>query len=320
MYLPNAFAVQADYFNLYNVPNGQLAFGNWSIGMGAQSRTATFCVASANYDNGYNDPPPVVSPPAVHENYDIKVLTRNIPPGYYMYLDNNDSNTGNARLSISFEHRDTLDGNSWETLIHDVYDSHAHDGQFKRCKNGKNSQLRVSIPVTELENARAGYYRGKFTATGIGGSSGTVVDSDNFRSDITVADIVRASGLTDIDFGIHVPGSDQVGERNFCVYANNDTASYNVTISSPNQDAGGNFFLKSPDDTIPYDVYFKDDTTPGFGTAVGLAAINGNGSNSSSTCGGVNNAKISVSVSDSEIVPSKTGNYSDTLTVLVAPN
>lgn len=310
----------ADYFRLYNVPNSQLNFGNWSIGMGAQSRTAIFCIASSNYNNAYDDPPPPVVPPAVHENYDFKVLTRHTPPGYFMYLDNDDSNTGNARLTVTFEHKDVLDGNTWETLVHDVYDGHPHDGQFKRCKNGKNSHLRLSIALAELENARAGPYRGRWTATGIGGSSQTVVDSDNFRSDITIADIVRASGLTDIDFGIHVPGSDQVAERTFCVYSNNDAAGYTVTISSPNQDAGGNFFLKSPDDDIPYDLYFKDDTTPGFGTQVGLAPIAGNGNNSSSTCGGVDNAKISVSVADADIVPSKTGNYSDTLTVLVAPD
>ncbi len=315
-----AAAGQADYFNLYNVPNGQFNFGTWSIGMGDQAMIALFCVASANYNNAYNDPPPVVDPPAQHFPYDIKVATRNADPGYYMYLNNDDSNTGNARLTVTFEHRDMLEGTGWETLIHDTYVSHAHDGQFKRCKNGKNSQLRISIPQLQLQNARAGAYRGRWTATGIGGSSGTVVDSDNFRSDLVVSDIVRVSGLTDIAFGVHVPGADQVGERTFCVYANNDSALYNVTISSPNQDGGGNFFLKSPDDTIPYSLYFKDNTSAGFGTAVGTAAINGNGNNSANDCGSVHNAKISVSVADADIVPSKTGNYSDTLTILVAPN
>lgn len=316
---PAAHAVEADYFNIYNVPNSQLDFGTWSMGMGSQSRTATFCISSSNYNNGYTNPPPVKSPPAVHENYDVRVLSRYANPGYFFYLDRDGNNTGNARFSFSLEHIDTLSGNNWETLNHNIFDSHNHNGQFKACKNGKNSGLRITLSSTQLENVRAGPYRAKLRMEGTGGSSQSATDADNFRADIVVSDIVRASGLSDIAFGIHTPGSDQVGERTFCVYSNNDTAGYNVSISSSNQDAGGNFFLKSPDDTIPYDVYFKDSTVAGFGTPVGLGAIPGNGNNRASDCGGSNNAKLSVSVSDSDIVPSETGNYSDTLTLLIAP-
>lgn len=316
----STLAAEADYFNIYNVPNSQLNFGTWSIGMGAQSRTATFCIASANYDNAYNDPPPVVDPPAVHENYQIKTRSRYSVPGYFMFLDRNDSNTGNARLAFTMEHRDRYDDNVWATMSPDQYESHGHDGQFRNCKNGKNSQLRITIPVTELENARAGPFRAKLRIDGTGGSSQTVTDSDNFRADITISDIVRVSGLTDIPFGIHTPGSDRTAERTFCVYSNNDSAGYSVTISSPNQDAGGNFFLAGSADTIPYKVYFKDNTTAGFGTEASNVPITGSGNNAASNCNNVDNAKISVNINDLDIVESKTGTYSDTLTVLVAPD
>ncbi len=315
-------AGQADYFNIYNVPNSQLTFGTWSIGMGTQSRTATFCIASANYNNAYNDPPPVVSPPAVHENYEVKTLSRYSTPGYYFFLDRNGSNTGNARLAFTMEHIDTLDGNTWLPMSHNTFDSHSHDGQFRNCKNGKNSQLRVTIPASELENARAGPYRAKLRIEGYGGSSQTATDADNFRADITVSDIVRVSSVNDIDFGIHVPGQNREGTSEFCVYSNNDAASYSLTVSSPNQ-VGNNFYLSGQDgvtDTIAYDLYFNDVISGGNGTSVGAGAIAGNGSNSANDCGGADNAKLTVVVNDMEIVQSTTGEYQDTLTILVAPN
>lgn len=312
-------AGEAEYFNIYNVPNSSFNFGTWSIGMGAQSRIATFCIASANYNNAFTLPPPALTPTPVHENYQVKTLSRYSVSGYYFFLDRNDSNTGNARMSFTMEHRDTLDSNIWNTMSHDAYGLN-QDGQFKGCKDGKNGRLRISIPVAQLENARAGPYRAKLRIEGYGGSSQTVTDSDNFKADITISDIVRVSGLTDIPFGIHTPGSDRTAERTFCVYSNNDAGGYSITISSPNQDGGGNFFLNGTADAIPYDVYFKDNTTAGFGTQVGASPIAGTGNNAASNCSNVDNAKISVNVNDTEIVESKTGTYSDTLTILVAPN
>lgn len=312
----------ADYFDIYNVPNRSLNFGTWSIGMGAQARTATFCIASSNYSNAFSNPPPDFPPPAPaaqHENYKLVVLSRYSKPGYFFYLDRDDGNVGNARLAFTLEHMDASYGMNWEEMVYGFSESHAHKGQFKNCNNGKNSSLRVTLPLDQLENARAGVYRAKLRIEGTGGFSQMVADADNFRADIVVAEIVRASGLSDIPFGVHNPGSDQVGERTFCVYSNNATAGYSVTVTSPNQVAGA-FFLSGTADTIPYDVYLKSDTSAGFGTPVGSGPIPGVGNNSSSSCGGADNAKLSVSINDMEIVASKSGSYSDTLTLLVAPN
>jgi hypothetical protein len=317
----DAFAGLKDYMNVYNIPNSNFAFGTWAYGDGGQSLTATFCVASSNYRNAYSNPPPVVSPPAVHEPYDFKVTDRAGPAGYFMYLDRNESNIGNARLSVQVEHRDLLSGNTWVTLSDGVYGNHAHNGQFRNCKSGKNSQIRISILTTELEQARAGPYRVKLTATGRGGSSGTALDSDNFRADITVANIVRITGLADVGLGTYSAFGDVNVEEAFCVYSNSDSAAYNLSVSSPNQDGSNNFYLKTSDlsGSIPYSLYFKSNITAGLGAQVLGAPLPGNGNNSSSNCGGANNAKISVKVLSTAMSGASTGSYKDTLTVLIAP-
>ncbi len=311
----------ADYLNVYNIPNSQLNFGTWAYGDGMQVQTATFCLASSNYNNGFNDPPPIRNPPAVHESYRFKIRDRSAPAGFFLYLGNDDSNTGNAKLAIELEHRDIKAGNSWETLADNVYDSHAHTGQFRGCKNGKNSQLRITITAAELAQARAGNYRGRFRATGIGGSSGTKTDSDNFNARIRVADIVRISNLSNVSLGTYGGGGDINVDESFCVYSNNNTAAYDVTITSPNQDVSDNFYLVNGDVSvsIPYTLFFKDSLAPGVGTEVAAAALPGNGDNGSVDCSGGDNAKISVRVLNLDLSPVPADAYSDTLTVLVSP-
>lgn len=314
-----AIAKLADTMEITRIAN--FVFGTWAYGDGSQSLTETFCAASSNYNNVYTDPPPVKNPPAVHEPYEFKVADLNTPTGFFLYLDSDDTNTGNAKLAIQVEHRDTKDGNSWETLSDDVYDSHAHLGQFKMCKNGKNSQVRLSITTAELEQARAGPYGGTFKATGRGGSSGTKENFQNFLASITIAPIVRINNLSDVSLGTYAGGGDINVEESFCVYSNNDTASYDVTITSPNQDVSDNFFLVNgtATDSVVYTLYFKDNVTPGVGTQVTTGAISGTGNNTANDCGGVDNAKISVNVLDADMSVVPADSYSDTLTVLISP-
>jgi hypothetical protein len=300
---------------------GRYAFGTWAYGDGSQTLTKTFCTASSNYSNAFSDPPPVKNPPAIHEAYQFKVMDRNTPAGFFMYLNSVDTNTGNAKLAIQVEHRDIKDGNTWETLVDDVYGSHAHNGQFKRCNNGDNSQLRITILSTALEQARAGSYGGLFTGTGQGGSSGTNTSSKNFSATLNVAPIVRIDGLANVSLGTYSGGGDINVEESFCVYSNSDTAAYDVTITSPNQDISGDFFLLNgaATDLVAYTLYFKDNLTPGVGTQVLTAPIAGAGNNSANDCGGSDNAKISVNVLDGDMSVVPSDSYSDTLTVLVAP-
>ena len=73
------------------------------------------------------------------------------------------------------------------TLSDDIYDSHYHEGQFKNCMDGKNSELKMTLTSTELQKAKAGSYSGFFRAGAQGGSSGTAVSTSDFKVSISVA-------------------------------------------------------------------------------------------------------------------------------------
>ncbi|MBL4680916.1 MAG: hypothetical protein JKY88_09355 [Pseudomonadales bacterium] len=294
--------------------------GLWASGDGDQTWTNLHCVASSNYNNKFNDPPPIKTPPAVHMPYQFRVKDRAAPAGYYLYLDDDDTNTGSSRLQVSFEHRDIKEGTAFEGLSDNVYDAHGHDGQFNKCKNGKNSELRLVINSAELSKARAGTYTGNFQFRVRGGSSGTKVRSRQISFTIDVAESVRISGLNNIPLGSWSGVGDLTGSETFCIYSNNAAAAYNVLISSSQQDGAGNFRLANGTLTsfINYSIRFADSAL-GAGVAVGLLPLSGNGSNGQADCGGVSNARLIVDLAEVDLVGSSSDTYSDTITLLVAP-
>ena len=316
-----ALAGPSDYFNVYNVPDGELGeyTDEWTPGSADLTFTATFCIASANYNNSYSSSSPPASG-AEQQPYKIKVDSRySNQSNFYVYKNDVSTATDNRRIPVTVEHRDTMDGNAWHQLSYDTYESmDLHDGQWKNCNFGDNSQLRFTFDGDDLDNARAGNYRGKWRIDGMGGSSGTKTDGDNFRTKFSVPDIVRVSGLSDMDLGNVSTTADQTIESEFCIYANSSSGTYQVTFTSPNKDVNGNYYLTGTGGTINYDLYFKANTTAGFGTQVGNSALTGNGNNSSSSCSGANNAKLSVSILSGKMSGAE-GSYSDTLTLVVAP-
>tara|TARA_R110002111_G_scaffold139222_3_gene204997 strand:+ start:1296 stop:2285 length:990 start_codon:yes stop_codon:yes gene_type:complete len=306
-----------DYVNVAALSNRNL--GTWSAGDGDRVWQSTHCVASSNYNNTYNDPPPVVSPAAVHEPYQFRITDTAAATGYHLYLDDDPSNTGNARIEATFEHRDIKVGTGYEVLSDGVYDTHGHTGQFKRCNNGDNSEIQMTLNETELVNARAGQYRGRFEAEATGGSSGTTTHSRNLVLRVTVAEIVRVSSLDNVLLGNWSGSGDMQGDETFCVYSNNDSAGYTIDFSSPNK--SGNVFRLGNDtltEFVEYDLVFADSAL-GTGTAVGRRTVSGTGSNSAADCGSVDNARISVNVSAASLGAATPDSYSDTITLLVAP-
>jgi len=319
LYAGNAAAKQADYVDVGRTSNQNL--GTWAIGDGAQVSTQVLCTASANYDNAYLDPPPVVSPAAVHEDYQFKVTTLAAPSGYYLYLDGIDTNTGNARIAVQFEHQDTKEPASFETLVDDTYDSHVHKGQFRNCRNGDNSELRMTLSAAELQKAQSGSYSADFRVGAIGGSSGTAVNTSDFNARISVGTASQVSSLDNITFGLWSGTGDLTNSDTFCVYSNTVGATYNITITSPNQDASSNFFLANAGATatIPYQLQFKDDLVAGGETTVTGATLSGVGNNQAPDCGGVDNARLTVTLLATDLSAATTDTYTDTITILVVP-
>lgn len=316
----NIQAGQKNFVDLAAMPD--VSFGLWSVGDGSQARTSLVCAASSNYNNQFDDPPPAKTPPAVHLPYNFRAIARATAGSFILYLDGDTANTGNATIQVSMSHRDIKEGTGYEILTESVYDSHAHDGQFKNCNNGDNSELLVSITSVELERSRAGLFTARMRANIQGGTDGvTTSKNKNFAVSISIANIVKVSALNNMVLGAWSGVGNITQEETFCVYSNNAAAAYNVTISSVYQDAGGNFFLKNAAQTesIPYTLQFIDSAVLMGGTVVSTAPIAGTGNNTMLNCGGADNAKLTVTINQPDLQISRTDNYDDTLILLVAP-
>lgn len=309
-------AAPADYINVGNLRN--LNVGTWT-GTGSLSRSRTFCIASAD-DNGRTPGGGASTMP-----YQVRADDRSGPGvDFYLYLNDDTSATGNRRIRATVHHRDILDGNSWEQLTHGVYDSHAHNGQFRDCRaNGSNAQVRADISAADMVGKVNGRYRGFFTLTGRGGSSGTATDSDNFNIIVRIqaSPMVQISRLDAIGLGTHSGIGNIYSEENFCIYSTSTSGSYNLSVSSANQDGGGNFFLDGVGGIgqIPYDLHFIDSGTGPGTQKVGNGTLSGFGNSSSQDCNGVDNASVSVSIQETDLQRARSGSYRDTLVLLVSP-
>lgn len=294
--------------------------GTWAVGDGTQTWSKVNCAASANYSNSFYDPPPwYLNPPAVHEPYQFMLQDLDPPSGYYLYLNANSNNTGNARIPVQAQFEDVKAGTGFQTLSDGVYDTLTHDGQFRSCRNGNNAELQITLPNTELENARAGTYTGHFRGQIEGGTSGTATSSSDFNLLITVANIVRVSGLSDINLGAWSGTGNLSGSTTFCIYSNTSSAGYTVTFLSANQ-SGSTFRLANAAGTsfVPYTVQFADSVS-GAGTTVSTAPISGVGNNTQSNCGGVDDAQLNVTVLAANLQGLPPQPFSDTITLQVAP-
>jgi hypothetical protein len=146
-------------------------FGTWAAGDASVSDFFVQCVSSSNYSDSFTEPPPSKTPPAERLPYSFQVIDKAAPAGYYLYLNNDTTNVGNARIPVQLSHRDIMEGTGYEVLQDGVYDGHSHLGRFRLCKDGDNSELKVDISSVDLEQVRAGTYRGYFTTQAQGGST-----------------------------------------------------------------------------------------------------------------------------------------------------
>ncbi|MEX2489797.1 MAG: hypothetical protein WD356_09775 [Pseudomonadales bacterium] len=296
-------------------PLNDFVFATWGSGDGNQAASQVGCAASANTNRPSPQPGDETLP------YDFKVTNASGGAGFYIYLDGNNANSGNSRLAIQFRHRDLMAGSGAEYLTHDVFDTHDHDGQFKNCMDGDNSQLEVSINEAELAAVRAGNYTGSFSAEIRGGVNGTTTSAEDFQVSIDVTDMVRISSMDNIDLGSWEGTGSINATETFCVYSNNDSASYNISISSPNQDGSANFYLVNSDTSaqVFYLLSFNDNVGGGAGSMVSDVAISGTGANNSIDCDGGDNAKLTVDIAETNLTNVPADAYGDTLTLVVSP-
>lgn len=304
----------ADHIEVRPIPSAD--FGIWTQA-GSVSTRLLSCISSAS-----DDSPNPRGFLAWQMPYQVKVEDQGGASDFYLYLDGDTANTGNRRIGISISHRDVNDGGIFEILSENIYDSHSHVGSFRNCaRSGDNSELRINIDSSELGSKVSGYYVGTFQLTAIGGLWGTNTDSAGFTVAITIQSRteVMISGLDNLGMGTHSGLGDIYAEENFCVYSSSGAGSYNMTVSSANQDGGGNFHLAGAAGQIPYQLDFVDQGSGPGSTRVGLGVLSGFGHPGDPYCNGANNATLSVYIREQDLQMAKSGPYSDTLLILVEP-
>lgn len=140
---------------------------------------------------------------------------------------------------------------------------------------------------------------------------------------------VQVTGLQDFNFGtITVPFSDQVLEHSFCVCRQSALGmanQYNVTVTSSHENSG-QFFMSNGSDTLKYTVSWDDTLTGGY--TVLDSGVESTGYTTARTtivligncaiCPSGNTARMQLTISENSLTTAKSGNYSDTLTILIS--
>ena len=123
------------------------------------------------------------------------------------------------------------------------------------------------------------------------------------------------TGLADVTLA--ESGGDYVASDNVCVYSSG--ASYNVLMTSA---TGGNTFqLTSGSDTLDYAVTWADENA--VATAItGGSALASQLSTADATCSGSGgtNTTFAVTVTGADYTAANAGTYTDTLTMVIAPD
>jgi len=290
-------------------------FGTWESS-GTIATETTFCVASADTRSNNPRPSDSVCP------YQISVEDFNGGAGFLLYLNGNTAAAADERLLAEISHKDIYQGDIYELLQHNVQETQTHDGMFKGCEGSPdNSYLKVQIDASEFTNVQPGSYSGTFQVNGLGGVGLATADSEVFSVAVTVASNdpnVQISRIDNIVLGSFNGTADMTADEAFCAYT--ESGGYRLTITAPNQDVSGNFFLAGDNgDLLPFQVEFSQSvTSPAFVT-VGSSSIIGLTGSTLLDCGNADNAVFRVSASEQDLRAASSGNYVETITILMEP-
>lgn len=205
-----------------------------------------------------------------------------------------------------------LPGGGVDTLEPGVSTPEDLAGADQGCPDGPNARLEVRIEAAEFEAATAGSFEGSFEFE----ASGRGQDAATFSIRAQVPDLVRISGLNDIDLGSFPGSGDMVGEDGLCVYRNDPSARYD--LSARGEGAAMDFTMDQGGTTLPFEVEYDDGG--GFAPLQPGQDISAEGADTSAVgCGGTANARVRVRVREGDLLAADTGSYAGTLTLTVAP-
>ena len=136
---------------------------------------------------------------------------------------------------------------------------------------------------------------------------------------LTIDALVQISALDDIPLGNYTGGANMTGADDLCVYSN--TGGYEITATGDDGAGGSAFELVGTSANIPYTVEWADTAGAGTGTALttGTPLTGQGGTFTTPDCGGVDNARVIVTVNSTDLGAAPADNYLGVLTLLVAP-
>ena len=132
---------------------------------------------------------------------------------------------------------------------------------------------------------------------------------------------VRVTALSDVDFGMIANSQADVRRsQNLCLFSNSTAGAYSVSASGSG--AGAAFLLTNGSATLGYDVEWSDSSGQGSGVQLGPAAPL-TGQRSSAThqfcnTGPTTSASLTIVLRGAELSRAFEGNYTGTLTLLIA--
>ena len=132
---------------------------------------------------------------------------------------------------------------------------------------------------------------------------------------------VRATNLTDVDFGL-IANTQAEARRsqNICLYSNSMGGAYSVSASGSG--SGSSFVLTNGPDLLPYAVEWSDSSgqTSGVELAPSVALTGQQSSASHQFCnsGPATSASMTIVLKAADLSQARQGNYAGTLTLLIA--
>lgn len=151
------------------------------------------------------------------------------------------------------------------------------------------------------------------------GTVGTTSQGD-LDIDLSISNLVRISGMADLNFGTVSGTSDAVLDQDVCVWTNVAAGEYKVNAHGDG--AANAFTVSNGVGTMAYTVRWND--TVGTSGNVALAAgvlsgVQSNASTTSTTCGGGASANYQVRFTQAVLSSVRPGTYTGVLTVVISP-
>lgn len=187
--------------------------------------------------------------------------------------------------------------------------------------NAQNT-IAIIVNAADIGSAPAGMYSETFRIdmcrlNGGGNSSGDCVYPVAFS--VELPDLIQITRLDDVAFGVWSGAGELQRVEQFCVFRNG--ASSFSLVATGSSDQNNSFHLQNGGSLLPYEIEVGDGTawipmTPGNLLSSGDTSFVGS---SRRDCGGEDSHSLRMSILEADLRAASSGDYRDTVTVVVEP-